>query len=136
MKISNINKDLPATADELLMKAMDLERVGELAGAAEVYAKLVKASPVNEKVYHRLMILYRKLKDPTKELHTINVGISAFENLYKCSVSYDKKVIQLSRALQKATGLADKKGNNIYEPEPLGRWKKRKKVVEKLLKKM
>jgi tetratricopeptide (TPR) repeat protein len=135
MKVVHINKTLPVTSHGWLAEAMDREKAGHPDAAAMAYEQLVKLTPLNEKAYHRLMILYRKLKEPKKELKTIKAGIGAFENLYKRSTNYDKKVIQLSKALQKATGLADKKGNNMYDPEPVARWKKRKKVVEKILRK-
>ena len=136
LKIAHSNKDLPVTRQELFADAKDKEEAGEWKNAATVYEKLIKIHPLEEKAYDRLMIAYRKLKEPRKELNAIGAGIDAFEQLYKKSKKTpDKKVIQISRALQKATGLVDKKGESLYRPEPIGRWLKRKSVVEKLIKK-
>jgi tetratricopeptide (TPR) repeat protein len=133
MKIIHLNKELKNDSFET---AGSLEQDGKYEEAAAVYQKLIKANPLLEKGYDRLMIIYRKLKEPKAELEIINKGISAFEKLYKRPREFNKKVISISKALQKATGLADKKGNSIYDPQPLDRWKKRRRVVEKLLKKV
>jgi len=121
---------------ELFAAAKEKEAAGEWKEAIALYEKLIKLHPLEEKAYDRLMIAYRKLKEPRKELNAIKAGIDAFEELYKKSKKTpDKKVIQISRALQKATGLLDRKGESLYRPEPIGRWLKRKAVVEKQLKK-
>ena len=121
---------------ELFAAAKEKEAAGEWKEAIALYEKLIKLHPLEEKAYDRLMIAYRKLKEPRKELNAIKTGIDAFEELYKKSKKTpDKKVIQISRALQKATGLLDRKGESLYRPEPIGRWLKRKAVVEKQLKK-
>ena len=136
LKIAHSNKNLPVTRHELLADAKGKEAAGEWKDVVAVYEKLIKIHPLEEKAYDRLMIAYRKLKEPRKELNVIKAGIDAFEQLYKKNKKTpDKKVIQISRALQKATGLVDKKGESLYRPEPIGRWMKRKSVVEKLIKK-
>ena len=134
MKVVHSNKDLPAPGDWLAM-AKQHEEAGEYEEAATMYEKLVKERPHDEKVYNRLFIMYRKLKQPQKELIILNNAISAFEDLYKRKPAYNKKIVQLSKALLKSTGLSDKKGNSLYEPEPISRWKKRRKTVENLAKK-
>jgi tetratricopeptide (TPR) repeat protein len=112
------------------------EEEGELSEAAEAYEKRIKLRPIDEKAYDRLMIVYRKLKEYKKELAIINAGITAFETTYnKTHKAPGKKVASLSQALLKATGLVDKKGESLYQPGPLARWKKRKLVVSKRLKK-
>jgi hypothetical protein len=129
MKVVHLNKDFSIETN-----ASKLEKEGELEKAASVYEKLLTQKPYQENAYNRLMIIYRKLKDPAAELRVIKKGIHTFETLYKRSTEYNNKVVRLSKALQKATGLTDKKGKQVYEPEPLGRWKKRMKLVEKKLK--
>ena len=42
-----------------------------------------------------------------------------------------KKISDISKKLNKAFHLVDKKGNSLYNPEPINRWQKRKEVVEK-----
>jgi tetratricopeptide (TPR) repeat protein len=136
LKIVHSNKNLPAGKHELFDHAREKEAAGDWKEAAAVYEKLVKLHTLEERAYDRLLIAYRKLKEPRKELRAINAGIEAFEELYKKNKKTpDRKVIQISKALQKATGLLDKKGDSLYRPEPIGRWLKRKAVVEKLLKK-
>jgi tetratricopeptide (TPR) repeat protein len=136
LKIVHSNKEVPLNRHELFADAKDKEAAGEWKEAIALYEKVIKLHPLEEKAYDRIMIAYRKLKEPRKELNAIKSGIDAFEELYKKSKKTpDKKVIQISRALQKATGLLDKKGESIYRPEPIGRWLKRKAVVEKQLKK-
>ena len=136
LKVVHSNKDLPVTRHELFADAKDKEAAGEWKDAAALYEKLIKIHPLEEKAYDRLMIAYRKLKDPRKELNAIKTGIEEFEQLYKKGKKTpDKKVIHISKVLQKSMGLLDKKGESLYRPEPIGRWLKRKTVVEKLLKK-
>jgi tetratricopeptide (TPR) repeat protein len=121
---------------EWLEIAEDHEANEELRDAAEAYEKVIKNDSVNERAYNRLMIIYRKLKEPEKELTVINKGIKAFEHLNHIpEKDHDKKVVNLSRSLMKLTGLADKKGKLLYLPEPLGKWQKRKMIIEKKLKK-
>jgi hypothetical protein len=112
--------------------AKQLERNGDWEDAAKTYEGLLNLHPLNQTYYDRLMIAYRKLKLPKKELSVIKKGISQFEKLYKRPDTHNKKVARLSRALQKATGLVDEHGKSNYEPAPLGRWRKRKSKVEKL----
>jgi tetratricopeptide (TPR) repeat protein len=136
LKIVHSNKEIPVNRHELFAAAKEKEAAGEWKEAIVLYEKLIKLHPLEEKAYDRLMIAYRKLKEPRKELNAIKTGIEAFEELYKKSrKTPDKKVIQISRALQKATGLLNGKGEALYRPEPIGRWLKRKAVVEKQLKK-
>ncbi len=77
------------------------------------------------------------MKQYKNELRIINAGIKAFENLYKTRSKHSRsmKVAEITNALLKSTGLTDKKGNHLYDPEPIGKWKKRKVVVEKKIKK-
>jgi len=67
----------------------------------------------------------------------INAGVKAFKNLYKTKSEHSRsrKVAEISNALLKSTGLANKKGNRFYNPETICKWKKRKGIVEKKLKK-
>jgi hypothetical protein len=108
---------------------------GKTDEAISLYKEVVKDSPLNENAYNRLMILYRKNKDFKNELRIINAGIKAFENFYKPKTKGRTKIItSISNKLNKLIGLIDKKGNHTYEPEPLGKWKKRKGIVAKKVK--
>jgi tetratricopeptide (TPR) repeat protein len=112
-----------------------LEKEGKLEEAAEGYEEILKDHPLNSRAYDRLIIVYRKLKEYNKELATVERAIKHFEEKFnKEQPAYNKRVATLSKALLKATGLSDKKGNNLYQPGELLRWKKRKDLLIKKLK--
>ncbi len=122
---------------DIIDRAREAEAGQELERAAELYEQVIKEDPVNEYAYDRLMILYRKSKQYKDEMRIINAGIKAYENFYKkkSKHSRSRKVAEISNAFLKSTGLADKKGNHLYDLEPIAKWKKRKAVVEKKIKK-
>jgi len=117
------------TAVETLEKARAAEKEGDLKSAANYYEKVRKVYPTDQNIYNRLMIIYRKLKEYKKELSIINAGIKNFTGLYNSHKTSNKKIASLSRALLKSTGLVNKKGESVYEQEPIGKWKKRREVV-------
>ena len=135
LKLAHHNKE-GLTAGERMTLAKEYEQGGELEKAALVYEKVVRESKVNEAAYDRLMIIYRKQKEYEKEAGVINKAIKEFETLYDHDARKNagKKVAALSKALNKLTGLVDKKGNKLHDPEPIARWKKRKELVDKRLK--
>ena len=96
-----------------------------------MYEKIISRDRFNKNAYERLMIIYRKNKEYTKELKLVNEAIGAFSELHHKTVKrkLDKKTIRLSRALLKITGLSDKKGNPFYEREPINKWIKRKSIL-------
>ena len=98
------------------------------------FEEAIKKNTLAEKAYDRLMILYRKEKNYKKELRIITAGIKAFESFYKSKKSRSKKIADISQKLNRSFGFTDKKGNSLYDPEPIARWKKRKEVVEKKIK--
>ena len=125
------------TVKDIIERAREAEAVQDLERAAELYEQVIKESPINEYAYDRLMILYRKSKQYKDEMRIINAGIKAYENFYKTKSKHSRsrKVVEMSNAFLKSTGLADKEGNHVYDPEPIGKWKKRKAVVVKKIKK-
>ena len=98
---------------------------------ADGYEKIIRRDRYNTKAYERLMIIYRKKKEYVKELKLIDTAIKAFSELYSKTVKRkpDKKTIRISKALLKMTGLSDKKGNPIYQREPINKWLKRQSVL-------
>ena len=123
---------------ETIAKAGEAEDNSDLKKAITLYQQAIKKEPSKEHAYDRLMILYRKLKQYKEELDIINEGIGFFKDFYE-NKSYgltgeNKKIIQLSNALMKSVGLKNLKGKNLYYPEPIPRWEKRKQVVEKKIK--
>src|SRR5687768_5204833 len=81
--------------------------------------------------YDRLMIHYRKEKNYEKELSIIKKAITTFRNHYNekqggaLKRKINPSIKTLSKKISKSTGLLDKKGNEVYLPEPLPRWIKR-----------
>jgi hypothetical protein len=99
------------------------------------YKKQVAAGTVSTLPYDRLMIHYRKGKQYREELKVIKKGITTLQKFYaKLQTSTLKKINPkiklLSSKIGKSTGLLDKKGKDVYLPDPLPRWIKRQAVVE------
>ncbi len=108
----------------------------------EQYIRDVKDETIQPHPYDRLMIHYRKLKDYNEELSVIKKGILTLKNYYSgvrntsLKKKINAKIKDLSKKIGKNTGLLDKKGNEVYLPDPLPRWLKRQSVVEQKLKKI
>ena len=123
---------------ETVAKANEAKDNGDLKKAISLYEKALKKEPANEYPYDRLMILHRKLKQYKEELHIINDGLKFFKEFYENKsqqlIGENRKIMQLSNALMKSVGLKNKQGKNLYYPEPIPRWEKRKQVVEKKVK--
>lgn len=114
------------------------EQNDDLEAAIKVYEENIKEAYTNAFAFERLMIIYRKLKQPRNELRVIKKGISVFtrfnEGQMKASVSTRKNkkhLIELSNLFMTKAGLKDKKGNSTHLPEPVNKWMKRKTLVEK-----
>jgi tetratricopeptide (TPR) repeat protein len=136
MKVAHKNTELLSKHD-LLQKAQEAEGREEFEEAAKAYEKLIRQDRLDEFAYNRLFIMYRKLQEYGKELDAINAGIDAFEKFYAShKPKKSDKVSAISKKLNKTLGLIDKKGNNVYSPEPIGKWKRRRQVVEKRIKSM
>jgi DNA-binding SARP family transcriptional activator len=136
MKVAHKDTSVREEPGNWLDKAKELESGGELEKAVAAFERVIKHDPLNQYAYDRLMIIHRKNKDYKKEKAIIIAGIRSFEQFYQDAsrvVTPTTKIISLSKALMKATGLADKKGKVLYQKEPVGRWNKRKRVVEKKL---
>ena len=121
---------------QILSMAEQEEANNDNPSAVALYNKAIKADALNIYAYDRLMKIFRKLKDYKKELAIINSGIKAYEQFYKNEEKgRSKKVSEISQKLNKSFGLTDKRGNSLYNPEPIARWKIRKLTVEKKMKK-
>src|SRR4026207_1627391 len=123
------------TLKKIIKEAEEAETKEDISLAINDYEEAIQKDPLAEKAYDRLMILYRKEKNYKSELKLINSGIKAFESFYKSRKSGSKKIAEISKKLNKSFGFTDKKGNAVYDPEPIARWKKRKVTVEKRIKK-
>lgn len=99
------------------------------------YEEIIKKNDLDKEAYDRLMILYRKEKEYKKEAALIRKAIKAYEAFYaKHQPLHSKKVAALSRSIAISSGLMDKKGKTVYDPQPISGWKKRLAVVTKKLK--
>ena len=119
---------------ELHEQATEAEAAKDAASAIQLYKQIVVQDSLNIAAYNSLMKLYRRAKDYKKELAIINKAIKSYEAYYhKHQPRHNKRIDDISRKLNKAFGLTDKKGNDVYSPEPISSWKKRKLVVDKRL---
>jgi len=121
----------------ILQQAEAAEKSGDLELAEKLYSKEINKKAFNASVYTRLMIIYRKQKKYKEELGIINKALQHFkeyQNKKSSSKTNNAAIKKLSNSLNKSLGLTDKKGNFLYEPEPIPTWKKRKTTVEKKLK--
>ena len=114
------------------------EQNNDIETAIKMYEENVKEGYPDAFAYDRLMIIYRKLKQPESELRIIKKGISVFskfnEDQLKESVlgrKNKKQLVELSNLFMTKSGLKDKKGNSTHLPEPLSKWTKRKALLEK-----
>jgi hypothetical protein len=125
-----------ASINELTSQAMEAEKT-DPSSAIEIYNGILKTDPLQIRAYDRLMIIYRQEKNYKKELSVINSGIKTFEKFYKeQSAKRSKKISEISEKLNKAFHLVDKKGNALYNPEPIDRWQRRRETVEKKWRKL
>src|SRR6185295_17816396 len=102
----------------IISKAGEAEAAEDYTSAIELYNKAIKTDPLNVYAYDRLMKIFRLSKNYKKELAIINSGIRAYEEFYKKLKTKSKKVRELSQKLNKSIGLVNKKGHNLYDPEP------------------
>ena len=121
--------------------AHEAELAGDLERAAALYEENISLHIADQHSFDRLMIIYRKQKEYTKELQVIKKGIALFQEENKrplkesVSARKDKaQLVRLSNAFMKGTGLVDKKGKESFFPEPVNKWIKRQAIVQKKIK--
>ena len=122
-------------------EARQAELDGDAEGAIALYEENIKTGVSDQFSFDRLMVLYRKQKKYKDELRVINRGIKVFTEDHQrrqksqiAEARNKKQVQELSNAIMKKAGLIDRKGKDVYLPGPLGKWMKRKEVVEKRMK--
>ena len=124
--------DLPSTFAHCFQYAKEHEQTDDNAEAIRAYEKCIQLQPKNEQSYNRLMILFRKTKQPQKELKIIHQAIAAFEAISKPK-KLSRSITTISNALSKATGLIDKKGKPLNEVQPILKWRNREMLLKKRL---
>ena len=133
--------ELTKTIADRIDEAREAESKEDMDTAIKLYEENIKTSFPDPYSFDRLMILYRKQKRYKDELRVINRAIKVFTEDYArhqknqlAEARNKKQVKELSAAIMRKSGLIDKKGNEVHLPEPIGKWTKRKGVVEKKLK--
>ncbi|MCP9749681.1 hypothetical protein [Ferruginibacter sp. HRS2-29] len=106
-----------------------LEKAGDLKQAVIVYKKLLRTPSTALPALNRLMIIYRKLKKYEEEKKVIDQAITIHLNHYQAVKPRNIKADNLSRQLNLALGLADKKGKTLYKPDEVLKLEKRKRFV-------
>jgi hypothetical protein len=123
-----LKKELPLV--QWLTEARQLESKDRNAAIKE-YKQIALAFPSDERAFNRLMVLFRQMRKPKDELYWINKAISSFQAKFqKSHRPPGSAVSKLSKKIAHFTGLADKKGNSVFQTPPLDRWLKRKDVVQ------
>ncbi|HMH32514.1 MAG TPA: bacterial transcriptional activator domain-containing protein [Puia sp.] len=136
MKVAHRNSNLVHATDKhitaWLREAREMESGEDPEMAVAEYQKIIRAHPLKEEAYERLMIIYRKTKQHKKESAIISKAIRTFEKGKRKAApgSNDRTVTRLSNAISKATGLLDKKGTPLYQAQPMARWRKRQRTVD------
>jgi tetratricopeptide (TPR) repeat protein len=124
---------------ELLHHAKEAEQASDIEKAIQYYEKATRLEPLEPFAYNRLMIIYRKEKNYTAELNTINKGLEKFlteKKLREKSFNTKhKQAARLSKSLLKALTPSNSKKEDIEHFEPINSWNKRKGVVEQKLSK-
>ena len=121
---------------EYIKQAKAAEQEGEEEEAITFYERAIKQKPLLEQPYARLMVLYRKKKQYEEELKVVNKALEVFTEHYdkkKKAFQGSAKVASLSKAILKVVGGSKAAMENRY-PQPIPKWTKRKKTVEKKIK--
>jgi tetratricopeptide (TPR) repeat protein len=103
-----------------------MEQQGEYKKAATAYEQLLKQSSKKIKILERLLVVYRKLNDPAKELRSIDAAIRIHQQQYPVKITSDKKIATLSKQLNKILGHSDKRGKNMLVPPEISKLELRK----------
>jgi hypothetical protein len=118
--------------NDWLEETRELEKT-DREGALREYQNIAKDYPLTEAVYDRILILYRLLKKPAEELRWIGKAIKVFEKHFakpRSKTRSNAKINSLSKSILRLTGLVDKKGRAVHQPQPIGRWQKRRELLE------
>lgn len=119
---------------DLLLKAEEARKNKDNSLAIELYSEVLKIDPLQIPAYNALMKIFRQEKAYKKQLKIINSAIKVHEKYYsENSEKHSKQVKMISEKLNKSFGVVDKKGAKLYNPEPIGKWQKRKEMVNKKL---
>jgi len=113
------------------------ESDGQLKEAVKQYLLLLKNKPAHIGVNSRLMVVYRKLHEYSKEATLIKNAVNALERETEIQqqryIDEHPEKAKDTIALAKSLGLLGKKGYPITENEATLKWQKRLPVLQKKL---
>jgi len=116
------------------------ERDGQLKEAVKQYVLLLKKKPAHVEINSRLMMVYRKIHEYSKEALLIKNAINALEqeteSIQQQYVDKHPEKARDTRALATSLGLLGKKGLPIAENETILKWQKRLTIVNKKLERL
>ncbi len=117
--------------DQAFKLGLHEERNNNAETAIYIYKTLLRQHHTYDPAYTRLMILYRKAKDYKSEIEIIDKAIAmTLASYIKTSrLKINPRITRLSSLLAKSTGLTDKKGKPVHEPEIVTKWKKRRAIA-------
>jgi len=125
--------------EDKLEAARNLEREGQLEKAEKAYQDIVDKEPTVYAAYDRLLVIYRKQKNYRKEYSTVNAAIKAYKTNFLDSqkqwIRQHRVAARLSKSLAVSLGVLDNKGLPVNDDPLLVKWKKRKAVIAKKIKK-
>jgi uncharacterized protein YciI len=118
---------------KLAAEGRRLEQAGQLADAAATYQRIIDTDPGNKAVVNRLLMIYRRLKEYRKELAVIDTALGAVAQrdmaIQDKWLSAHPEAAKVGKEFLRSLG-----GQSVtaYGIDPLvGKWMKRKAVVEK-----
>jgi len=125
--------------DERNEAARQAEKNHDVRKATQLYEQNIRQDYADKFAFDRLMIIYRKQKKYKEELKVINRGLEVFQTQMENRLAHSLKqrikpeaLRQLSKAIINRAGLKDE---DLLPADPVGRWMKRKLVVNQKLKK-
>ena len=123
------------STSKLMSAARELEEASRLTEAAGLYQQLVDADPTNQQAVSRLLTLYRRLKEPKKELAVIQDALAAYAQKDKATqerwVNAHPQAAKASRAFLR--GLGGSSASSFGANAQVQRLQKRREIVEKKL---
>src|SRR6185503_12540684 len=121
------------SSSQLFADGQQFEKAGKWEDAATAYQRVVDNDPGNREAVARLLVVYRKLKDPSRELAVIDAAIDAVAKRDKTArqewISAHPEAAKLGKAVLKQLG-----GESVtaYGTDPfVEKLMKRRALVEK-----
>jgi len=113
------------------------ERDGQLKDAVKQYLLVLKRNPAHIEANNRLMMVYRRLHEYSKEILLIKDAVMALELEKEQQqgryINDHPEKARDTRELALTLGLLGKKGLPLVENEAVLRWQKRLPVIQKKL---